>query len=291
MRIATFNLLHGMPVLGAPRATDGQRQTGPPAFDPALLVASIQQLDADVIGMQEVDVFQVRSGGSDQVELVREAMSASTSLYVPTVLGTPGEPGWAAASESMEVVRTTEPQLAAQCPPAPTTIAVSTYGVALVSRWPVLAWEVVRFPASRGAMPLLIPGDPRPQVVKVADEPRAAIAAVIDGPIGVMTVVTAHLSFVPGVNIAQVRSLREQVAHLPRPIVLAGDLNLPGRLPARATGWRSLARGATYPSLRPAVQFDHALADGLPADVTSVATVHRLPVSDHLGLTVDLERR
>ena len=165
------------------------------------------------------------------------------------------------------------------------------YGVGLVSRLPVLEWRTTRFDPAPWSLPLLVPAEPRPRFVRVADEPRAAIAAVIEGPHGPVTVATAHLSFVPGYNVRQLRALRIWLAGLPRPLVLLGDFNLPGRIPARVTRWTPLVRGATYPSMRPRVQLDHVLADGLSAGVTATArpAVHLLPVSDHAAVSVDLD--
>jgi endonuclease/exonuclease/phosphatase family metal-dependent hydrolase len=101
-----------------------------------------------------------------------------------------------------------------------------------------------------------------------------------------------HLSFVPGYNVRQLRELRTWLAGMPRPLVLLGDLNLPGRIPARVTRWTQLARAATYPSYGPRVQFDHVLADGLTAAEAAraapTARAVRLGVSDHCALVVDL---
>ena len=165
------------------------------------------------------------------------------------------------------------------------------YGVGLVSRRPVLEWRTRRFDAAPWSLPLLVPGDPRPQVLRVPDEPRAAIAAVIEGERHPFTVVTTHLSFVPGYNVRQLRELRRWVADLPRPLFVMGDFNLPGSLPRRITGWASLFRGATYPSMKPRVQLDHVLADGLTGAqlATAHGQVHLLPVSDHAAVSVDVD--
>ena len=137
----------------------------------------------------------------------------------------------------------------------------------------------------------MIPAEPRPQFIRVADEPRAAIAAVVEGEHGPFTVATAHLSFVPGYNVRQLRALRRWLAGLPRPLVLLGDFNLPGRLPARITGWTPLLAAKTYPVMKPRVQLDHVLADGLTSSqaTSAAARVHALPVSDHAAVTVDLD--
>ena len=137
----------------------------------------------------------------------------------------------------------------------------------------------------------MVPAEPRPQFIRVADEPRAAVAAVVEGARGPFTVATVHLSFVPGYNVGQLRALRRWLVDLPRPLVLLGDFNLPGALPSRITGWERLARRATYPVMRPRVQLDHVLADGLtPLQVGgAVPEVHLLPVSDHAAVTVDVD--
>ena len=137
----------------------------------------------------------------------------------------------------------------------------------------------------------MIPAEPRPRFIRVADEPRAAIAAIVEGDHGPFTVATAHLSFVPGYNVRQLRALRRWLAGVPRPLVVLGDFNLPGRMPARITGWEPLLRQPTYPSMRPRVQLDHVLVDGLTAAqrAGAKAEVRILPVSDHAAVTVDLD--
>lgn len=269
-RIGTFNLLHGIPVVGA--TAQATRPTGPPEPDLDLLRSSAAALDADVLGIQEVDRHQVRSGFADQTAAVAEALGAAHWRFAPAVHGTPGETkDWSAATAD-DGADTEGP----------------TYGVGLVSRLPVLDWQVRRFAPAPFSIPLLIPAQPRPRLVRIPDEPRLALAAVIDGPAGPFTVVTAHLSFVPGYNVRQLRALARWARSLPGPVFIAGDFNLPGGIPRRVTGWESLAKGATYPSFKPRVQFDHVLAHGLATAAPRRATVHPLAVSDHCALTVDV---
>jgi endonuclease/exonuclease/phosphatase family metal-dependent hydrolase len=230
------------------------------------LVAAARLLDADVIGLQEVDRFQDRSGNVDQCRVVAETVGATDWRFAPALAGTPG--GSWTASRADDGERTCGP----------------TYGIALVSRLPVLAWRVRRFPAAPLGLPLLVPGSRG--LTLVADEPRVALAAVVAGPRGPVTVITAHLSFVPGWNVRQVRAISRWARSMPGPRLLIGDLNLPGAVPALVSGWSRLARLPTYPSWRPRVQLDHVLADA-PAPMAR-AEVVRLPVSDHCALFVDL---
>lgn len=253
MRIATFNLLSGRGVPDGTVSADNLR-------------AAAEALDADVVGLQEVDRLQERSGGTDQTACVAEALGARWSRFVPAVEGTPGA-AWTPSSADDGA-----------------DVEGPSYGLALVSRLPVLSWRVRRFGPAPVGLPLLVPGTRG--LTTVRDEPRVALAAVVEGPSGPFTVVTAHLSFVPGWNVRQLRAVSRWAAAFPGPRLLVGDFNLPGALPRLITGWSQLARVATYPSWRPRVQFDHVLSDR-PIAVSATRAL-QLPVSDHCALTVDL---
>ena len=162
-----------------------------------------------------------------------------------------------------------------------------TYGVGLVSRLPVQSWHVRRFGPAPVGMPLMVHGSRG--LTHVRDEPRVGVAAVLDGRSGPLTVVAAHLSFMPGWNVAQLRTLARWARGFPGPRLLIGDFNLPGALPRVTTRWAQLARAATYPSWRPRVQFDHVLGDGIDTSAVRDVQVMRLGVSDHCALAVDLE--
>jgi endonuclease/exonuclease/phosphatase family metal-dependent hydrolase len=304
VRLATYNLLHGMTVLGGvpqpARDADG-RTVGPPLVDgDGPLRAAVAELDADVIGLQEVDVDQPRSAHVHQVRSVAEALGTAHWRFAPSVAGTPGEDGWTHAAARHEQASNTSRHDGPQRRPTDALLGDEAtgitdvgplYGVGLVSRLPVSEWRTTRFDPAPWSLPLLIPAEPRPRFINVPDEPRAAVAAVIEGPHGPFTVATAHLSFVPGYNVRQLRALRRWLAGMPRPLVLLGDFNLPGRIPALVTGWTPLVRAATYPVMRPRAQLDHVLADGFtPAQVSAARPqVHLLPVSDHAAVTVDVD--
>ena len=255
MRLATFNVLHGRSL------TDGE-------VDPARLQEAVAGLDADVLGLQEVDRAQPRSGKHDLTAQAVAAMGGE-GRFAPAIMGTPGE-RWRPARSGDEA-RTD----------------ARAYGIAMVSRLPVLRWSVTRLPSAPVRSPVLMPGPTR-KVIWLRDEPRVLLAAVVQAAAGPMTVATTHLSFVPGWNGAQLRRVARELRRLPAPRVLLGDLNLPGPLPRWLTGWRVLVEECTFPAVDPRVQLDHVLGhgDGLPAVTGGKAVATAL--SDHCALVVDL---
>lgn len=256
MRVATFNLLHGRSLL------DGR-------VDGARLAAAVAALDADVLGLQEVDVDQPRSGRLDLTAIAARALGAGWHRFAAAVVGTPGERFRRSRAEDDGVG---EPR----------------YGVGLVSRWPVRSWRVTWLPGAPVRSPVVVPG-PGGGLMLLRDEPRVLLAAVLDAPWGPVTVATTHLSFVPGWNVWQLRAAIRALRVLPGPRLLVGDLNLPAVLAGVASGWRVAARAPTYPAPQPRVQLDHVLVDpraaaGLGA-VVQVGTP-AVPVSDHRPLVV-----
>ncbi len=71
----------------------------------------------------------------------------------------------------------------------------AAYGVALLSRYPATTWQVVRLPRIPVRFPLYLRAPGRVQVIH--EEPRAAVVGHFDTPLGGITVVNTHLSFVP----------------------------------------------------------------------------------------------
>jgi endonuclease/exonuclease/phosphatase family metal-dependent hydrolase len=250
VRIGTFNILHG-------RSLDDDR------VDVERLATAVKSLDADVLGLQEVDRDQPRSMGADLTAVAAEAMGAPEHQFVAALAGTPGGTWMAATGEEQP--------------------GSATYGIALLSRYPVVSWRVVRLPALHSRVPLWFKGSRRP--VLVHDEPRVAVAAVIDGPSGQFTVCTTHLSFIPGWNALQLRRLVRSLTGTREPLVLVGDLNMEPTLAAQISGLRPLASAATFPAAAPVRQLDHVLARG-PLRATGPGSAVQLPLSDHRALVV-----
>ena len=257
MRLASFNVLHGRSL------ADGLVST------PRLADASAS-LGADVLGLQEIDRGQARSGGVDQTAAVAAATGAVAWRFEPALIGEPGAE-WRAAADAD-----------ADRPDLP------GYGVGLVCRLPVRAWHVIRLAAARVRAPVAVPAGPsgRAGVIFLRDEPRVALAAEVETPAGPLVVATTHLSFVPGWNLVQLRRVTRALAALGLPCVLLGDCNVPGRLPAAATGWRALAVRKTFPAAKPSLQIDHALGHGL-LPLVAGTSAPALALSDHRALVVD----
>jgi endonuclease/exonuclease/phosphatase family metal-dependent hydrolase len=165
---------------------------------------------------------------------------------------------------------------------------VAAYGIALLSRYPVDDWQVVRLPRIPMKFPMYLRGPNRVQVVN--EEPRAAVIARLDTPVGPLTVANTHLSFVPGWNRRQMRLLMRDLRGFPGPHVLMGDLNMAPSRVGRLSGLRALGEAPTFPADVAETQLDHILTDddGLRVDSCSAP---RLPISDHRALVVDISRR
>ena len=264
MRLASFNVLHGRSL------ADGEVST-------SRLVAACASLDADVLALQEIDRNQARSGGIDQTAAVAEGMEAVAWRFEPALVGEPGAT-WRAAEDDDHVAG---PAGGRDGPAS----AEAGYGVGLVSRLPVRAWHVVRLRAAKVRAPVAVPGG-RGRFILLPDEPRVALAAEVEAPTGPLLVATTHLSFVPGWNLVQLRRVTRALAALGLPCVLLGDLNVPGPLPARTTGWQALARAKTFPGGKPSMQIDHALGHGMLPAVEAVSA-RELPLSDQRALVVD----
>lgn len=262
LRIGTLNLASG-------------RDGGGRSIDAAALRAAAAEVDADVLALQEVDACQPRSHLVDQPAEVAAALGAPDWRFAAAVAGTP-DPFRSWAPVDPPVLRGPGE------PPAR-----PHYGIALVSRAPVRRWSVLALGAGRSKLPLQAP-DPRTGQNRwwwFPDEPRLAIAAELEH----CTVVSTHLSFAPHTALRQLVRLRRWCARLPGPVVLAGDLNLAGPVPARVFGATRLVSGPTYPAAAPRLQFDHLLGpDGLDPQRPEV---RRLAFGDHRLVTVTVRPR
>jgi len=252
MRLATFNVLHGR----AP--SDGQVNVD-------RFAGAIRDLDADVLALQEVDRDQPRSLGADLTAVAAEAMGAREHRFVAALAGSPGS--WQAATGEEQP-------------------GTAGYGIALLSRYPVTDWQVLRLPP----LPVRAPVWPEWRRLRlVRDEARVAVSATVQAPCGELLVIGTHLSFLRGWNVVQLRRVMRAVGTRSGPAVVMGDLNMGPRVVRAVTGLDALVSQATFPAEHPSRQIDHIVGRGLPRAVHGEALA--MPLSDHQALVADLDGR
>lgn len=271
VRITSWNLLHGQPI--------------PPSAQPstATLAAAVRQLETEVIAVQEVDYKLPRSDMRNQVLDIATAIGAKDWAIAPSIVGTPGEKWRKLEISDSRIVNSENDQLE------------GSYGIAIASTIPVIKWHRLELGNSVVGMPLVVPtesktsGKPKIRAIYVHDEPRLALGATLANG---WTIINTHLSFVPGVNLFQLKRLKRWALKISeqtntKPLIL-GDLNLPKDLPIVGSNWKSLIQQNTYPSWGAKIQFDYMLTNGTVENVKDLGTV-ATGISDHLPLRAQLD--
>ena len=272
MRITSWNLLHGQPI--PPLSAGPSQET---------LAAAVRQLETEVIAVQEVDYKLTRSNNRNQICDVAEAIGAKDWAFAPSIIGTPGEK-WRKLNQSdARMVSDEKSGLA------------GSYGIAIASTIPVVKWHRLDLGNSVVGMPLVVPAEsetstkPKIRAIYVHDEPRLALAATLANG---WTIFNTHLSFVPGVNLFQLKKLKRWALKISqetntKPLIL-GDLNLPKNLPVAASDWISQIKQNTYPSWGAKIQFDYLLTHGALADQVQDLGTIATGISDHLPLRAQI---
>jgi endonuclease/exonuclease/phosphatase family metal-dependent hydrolase len=278
MLVTSWNLLHGMAI----------PPTNDLAADQIKLGEAVQAIGADLIGIQEVDEQLGRSGVVSQTQLVAEAMKTQHWGFAPVMVGTAGEKWSKLYSLDTTVITSDNVESNRQAN------VDGNYGIAIVSKMPVLHWDRLELGNSPLGMPLVIPAENKKgkqsvRMIYVADEPRVALAATLDNG---WTVINTHLSFVPFVNYRQLRRIKKWAAELSQrygtQTLIIGDMNLPKGLPAVASQWNSIVEQNSYPSWGAKVQFDYILSDTLKPDQYEALPTVVTGVSDHLPIRVNI---
>src|SRR4051794_41332049 len=99
--------------------------------------------------------------GADLTAVAAEAMGAPEHQFVAALSGTPGGTWMAATGHEQP--------------------GSASYGIALLSRYPVVSWRVVRLPPLRASVPMWSPLTRRAFLAR--DEPRGAVAAGLRRPV------------------------------------------------------------------------------------------------------------
>jgi endonuclease/exonuclease/phosphatase family metal-dependent hydrolase len=256
--------------------------------DQLLLGQAMLKVNADVIGVQEVDEKLERSGEISQVRLLAESMGAADWAFAPSVIGTPGFKWRAVNSSDAEIVtnKNSHTNDGAEL--------VGGYGIGIASKVAVKHWDRIDLGRSVFGMPLIIPaegkdGKQKAKPIYVADEPRVALAATLENG---WTVINTHLSFVPFVNLYQLRKIKLWAKKLGKQygtqVLIIGDLNLPKGIPALGSSWNSLITQNTYPSWGAKIQFDYILSNSLKTDQYEALDTVATGISDHLPIRVKI---
>jgi len=239
------------------------------------LAAAAANLGSDVMSIQEVDHGLGRSNNTIQTRDIALAMGAKHYAFAPAIIGSP-DGSWRKADSIVESNIAGEPNFQRE-----------SYGIGIISRIPVIKWHRLDLGKSPLGAPIVIPNPDtgKPKAIYIKDEPRLAIAAELENG---WTVINTHLSFVPGMNLFQLRKLKSWADTFGKKVLLMGDFNLPGSIPAMGSKWQSLILQNTYPSWKPKIQFDYILSKGIALkDVIQMPTTTS-GISDHLPLTVEI---
>lgn len=256
----------------------------PPGRSDISLTEAVRSLGSDVYGFQEVDHFLPRSGSRPQIRDIAEALGTHFWAMGPSVIGTPGESWRKKRDHEPEIIthQSTHSEMMHEC-----------YGIGIVSKIPVISWHRLNLGNSPVGLPLIVPGDEtgkgKPRFIYVKDEPRLALAAVLENG---WTVVNTHLSFAPLLNLVQLKRVKKWALSLAQetktqPLIL-GDLNLPKNLPIAFSSWKSLVTANTYPSWGAKIQFDYLLLSEAPASGFQELPIPQTGISDHLPLSAEI---
>ena len=248
MRVVTWNILSGQP-------------TQPDSN----LYTAINSLMADVIAIHEVDHLQNRSNEIKTVEEIADKCNFASWAFAPALIGTPGSK-WKPANHLHSHLQKIELN--------------TSYGIALLSKIPVISWEYLNLKGSPVGLPLIVMSPKGARLMYVADEPRVALAAILENGI---TVITSHLSFVPGVNTWQLHKIKNWAKNLPGKKIFLGDFNA---LWFGKAGLKSLNRSKSYPAWKPKAKFDYILSNDLTA--TEISLLYT-GISDHLPIGVEIK--
>ncbi len=245
VRIATYNIHAGS---GTDNRFDLQRQ-----------IAAIRAMDADIIGLQEVDVHW--SGRSQWRDLATE-LAEGLGMYV-----------FFGPIYSLDPPTAGDPR--------------REYGMATLSRYPILEatnHEITRL-STQNPDPVPAPAPGFPEVVVNV---RGALVHVYN----------THLDYRgdPYVREMQVADMRRIMAADKGQRVLLGDFNAEAGAPELAPLWRDLTDtwqaangtegGLTYPTSQPVKRIDYVTVS--PQVTVRSAVVPATLASDHLPMVADL---
>ena len=206
------------------------------------IAALIREHDPDLVTLQEVDRGTERTAGVDQATAIADLsnMTATFGAFMPYQGG--------------------------------------EYGMAVLSRWPVLRSENIRLPDG--------------------DEPRTALAVHVQSPESGrrLVVVGIHLYRTEGERLAQAERVIEALSGESAPVILAGDFNSQPDSPVvalLARQWYLVEKGEdhlTFPSYGPEREIDYFFyRPAASFRVLQQRVLDEPVISDHRPLLLELD--
>ncbi|WP_276259627.1 endonuclease/exonuclease/phosphatase family protein [Haloglomus litoreum] len=232
--------------------------------------------EADTVDALTLNVHQwVDARGRYNLDAVRDLVAGTDAGLV----GLQETAGGRLTAGGLDGVRWLARELGMHAAVGPPT-RIASYGVALLSKWPVREERWVVLPSTDTAT-------------------RVALAAVVESPLGDLPVVVAHLETEGAVRVGQAERVVELAGETGDPdrAVVLGDFNAtPDERPytvltdAFVDPWAGVgSEGDTYSASDPRRRIDYAFV-GRGWDHEPGAVVGSPSVSDHLGVSVRLRR-
>jgi endonuclease/exonuclease/phosphatase family metal-dependent hydrolase len=291
--ITSWNLLHGQLIPPNP-----QNLVTTPQKAKQLLTTAGSKLrkslndSAVVLALQECDFNQPRSTKINQIQLIGQGAKLKNWVFVPTLIGTPGE-RWQKIKQPSLLTNLESLNSKNKNIPMNDLQREKLYGIGFATNQKIKQVHIKNLGRSRVGLPLIFPSDQagksRVRLIYVRDEPRIAIALELENGI---TVINTHLSFVPFVNWYQLNLISRWAKRLPGEKILVGDLNLPANLPNKLSRWKSLVNQKTYPSWKPGIQFDYIMArctNRIKCSKIASIKLSELKISDHIPISAQIE--
>ncbi len=227
------------------------------SIDPSRALSKmLETQNADVLLLQEVDVNKPRTNNADQATEIANALGAFDFQFKETKL-VPREEG--------------------------------QYGIAIVSKVPVVAWRSIALPRSPVGRKMTFEFGDESQTFYVNDHPRAALAAILENG---YCIVNTHLSFMP--IAAQLQMLKvvlwgKKIARQHNSkLIIGGDFNFVSVTWLKLFGLVEAVFGKTFPAWKPDRQIDHFLV-GHNVRVLNSEVGASGPLSDHRWIAVELD--
>ncbi len=258
MKLVSWNIMHGEIVTPAA------------VVDSVVALAkSVQELDPDLIGLQEVDYGHPRTENINQTQNIAETLGAQWWAFAPSFYVVDGKEKNVNHGD-LPIITNEKPE------------TISAYGISIVSRVPVKKWLRLNLSPALFGKFITIPIAGVRTRIYARDHSRSAIAALLENRV----IINTHLSFIWPFNFFQYRKVLKWANSLEQefslPVIVMGDFNL--KSIGKRGRWKLLFAAQTFPIWEPDRQIDYFLAK---QSLVEGFTRHSC-VSDHLAIGIYL---